>query len=184
MKQPGQAIAQNLQTIREDRNLSLDKLAEMTGVSKSMLRQIEIGQSNPTVATIWKIANGLRIPFTALFQEKEQDISLQGFKEGEPLVGSSDGYRLYPLLTFEPERSFETYYVEMEPGIVLDAEPHQGNAEEHVFVLQGQLDITVAGERYSVSREQFISFRADCPHQYRNPGEDLVVAIMLISYLP
>ena len=71
MKHPGDTLSNNLKVIREERNLSLDKLSEMTGVSKSMLRQIEIGQSSPTIATIWKIANGLRIPFTALLKEQK-----------------------------------------------------------------------------------------------------------------
>ena len=184
MKQPGDALANNLQKIREERNLSLDKLSEMTGVSKSMLRQIEIGQSNPTIATIWKIANGLRIPFSALLKEQTQDVTLRSFKSDDPLKGETEGYRLYPLLSFTPERPFETYYVEMEPGTSLDAEPHQGNAEEHVFVLGGKIKIFVEENSYILTREQYLSFQADCVHRYQNVGEDTVLAIMLISYLP
>ena len=51
-------FAKNLKRIREDRKLSLDKVADLTGVSKSMLGQIERGDSNPTITTVWKIANG------------------------------------------------------------------------------------------------------------------------------
>ena len=184
MRQPGDMIAKNLKQLREDRNLSLDKLAEMTGVSKSMLRQIEIGQSNPTIATIWKIANGLRIPFTDLIKEQTQEITLRAFKADAPLTGETEGYRLYPLIAFSPERSFETYYVEIDPGTTLDAEPHQGNAEEHVFVLHGQMKINVADQRFTVRAGNFISFQAGCEHQYLNNGEKMAVAIMQISYLP
>ena len=59
MDQPSVVVSQNLQRMREERNLSYTQLAELTGVSKSMLRQIETGQSSPTIATLWKIANGL-----------------------------------------------------------------------------------------------------------------------------
>ncbi len=182
MNQPDDNLANNLKAIREDRNLSLDKLSEMTGVSKSMLRQIEIGQSNPTIATIWKIANGLRIPFTALLRERSPNVTVRPFKQDAPLLGETEGYRLYPLNAFDPERSFETYYVELDPGTALDAEPHQGNAEEHVFVLSGQIEITVAGEPFSVSQENFISFQANCHHRYQNVGDEMAVAFMLISY--
>jgi len=184
MEQPNTSLANNLQNIRESRNLSLDKLSEMTGVSKSMLRQIEIGQSNPTIATIWKIANGLHIPFTSLLRDQTQDVTLRSFKQEAPLLGDTAGYRLYPLIVFDPERAFETYYVEIDPGIKLDAEPHQGNAEEHVFILRGQLDITVNDEPVVVSSENFISFQANCIHQYKNNGEEMVAAIMIITYLP
>ena len=184
MEQPGDTLANNLKSIREDRNLSLDKLSEMTSVSKSMLRQIEIGQSNPTIATIWKIANGLKIPFTELLKDQPQDITMRAFKSDPPLLGETAGYRLYPLIAFNPERAFETYYVEIEPGTVLDAEPHQGNAEEHVFVLHGRIIVSVAEEQFIVDQENFISFQANCVHQYQNIGDELAVAIMLISYLP
>ena len=66
MKQPNDAIGENLKRMREERNLSYDQLADCTGVSKSMLRNIELGNSSPTVATMWKIANGLRVSFSAL----------------------------------------------------------------------------------------------------------------------
>jgi transcriptional regulator with XRE-family HTH domain len=184
MEQPGDTLANNLRSIRDDRNLSLDKLSDMTGVSKSMLRQIEIGQSNPTIATLWKIANGLRIPFTALLTDQPRDITLRAFKQDAPLMGETEGYRLFPLISFNPKRSFEVYYVEIEPGTVLDAEPHQGNAEEHIFVVEGQIEITVGNESFDVRRENFISFQANCVHQYRNVGEQMAVAIMLIAYLP
>lgn len=49
-------IAKNLNRLRNERNLSLGQLAELSGVSKVMLSQIEKGDSNPTVNTIWKIA--------------------------------------------------------------------------------------------------------------------------------
>lgn len=184
MKQPRINLGENLQRIRRERNLSFDQLAGLTGVSKSMLRQIEIGQSNPTIATIWKIANGLRVPFTVLLREKTQEIALRDFKEKNPMRAESSGYRLYPLTAYNPQRAFETYYVELDPGTVLEAEPHQGNAEEHVFVLKGQIEIAVASNDFVVGQEQFISFQADCPHQYRNVGMEMAVAMMLISYLP
>ncbi len=183
MNQPDDNLANNLKSIREERNLSLDKLSEKTGVSKSMLRQIEIGQSNPTIATIWKIANGLRIPFTALLREQSQTVTVRAFKQDVPLLGETEGYRLYPLNSFSPERSFETYYVELDSKTSLDAEPHQGNAEEHVFVLSGQIEITVGKEEFCVEQENFISFQANCAHRYENIGEETAVAIMLISYL-
>ena len=54
MDQSAEAIAANLKNMRESRGLSLDRLASLTGVSKSMLRQIETGKSSPTIATMWK----------------------------------------------------------------------------------------------------------------------------------
>ena len=65
-------ISENLRQIRKEKKLSLDSMAEQTGVSKSMLGQIERGESSPTVATLWKIATGLHISFTALLDGTEE----------------------------------------------------------------------------------------------------------------
>jgi transcriptional regulator with XRE-family HTH domain len=182
MEQPTVILAQNLRALREERNLSLAKLAELTGVSKSMLRQIETGRSSPTIATLWKIANGLHVPFTALLRKQELTVTRRAFKEGEPLVADAEGYRLFPLILFDPHRPFETYYVEIDPGTTLDADPHPENTEEHVFALRGQIDITIGDTCHTVDRDHFVSFSANAAHRYRNSGEEMAVAIMLISY--
>ena len=70
MNQLDKNIAVNLKRIRKSRNMSLDMLAEKTGVSKSMLGQIERGESNPTVATIAKIVDGIRVTFEELIYPK------------------------------------------------------------------------------------------------------------------
>jgi len=183
MNRPTNLLAQNLRALREERNLSFARLSEVTGVSKSMLRQIETGQSSPTIATLWKIANGLRVPFTALFRKQDQKVTLGAFKEEEPLTGEPEGYRLFPLVSFDPKRSFEVYYVEIDPGTTLHADPHQGDAEEHVFVLEGKIDIALDDKSYVVEDGHFVSFSANCTHRYENPGQEMAVALMLISYL-
>ena len=74
MNQLDKNIAVNLKRIRKSKNMSLDMLAEKTGVSKSMLGQIERGESNPTVATIAKIVDGIRVPFEELIYPKTDSV--------------------------------------------------------------------------------------------------------------
>ena len=74
MNQLDKNIAVNLKRIRKSRNMSLDMLAEKTGVSKSMLGQIERGESNPTVATIAKIVDGIRVTFEELIYPKTDSV--------------------------------------------------------------------------------------------------------------
>ena len=183
MEQADNAISANLKAIREQRNLSLDQLAELTGVSKSMLRQIETGRSSPTIATIWKIANGLRLSFTTLVKRRQTDVAIMDFKGPERLTAASGHYRLFPMIPFDPERAFEIYHVEIDPGTTFDGEPHTGNVEEYVFVHQGRLEITVDENRYSADADQCIRFVANRPHRYHSAGDDMVSAIMMICYL-
>ncbi|TEB40949.1 XRE family transcriptional regulator, partial [Flavobacterium circumlabens] len=62
MKDIHTIVAHNLSQYRTSQQLSLSTVSKLTGVSKTMLNQIENGQSNPTITTLWKIANGLHLP--------------------------------------------------------------------------------------------------------------------------
>ncbi|MBC2703691.1 MAG: helix-turn-helix transcriptional regulator [Desulfobacula sp.] len=183
MEQSIDVVASNLKTIRESRKISLDRLSELTGVSKSMLRQIEIGKSSPTIGTIWKIANGLKVSFTSLLRKPVVEAKVRSFREGKPLTAESEHYRVYPLIPFEPEQSYETYFFEMDPDTVFSGEPHEGNVYEYVFVIKGQLEINVDGKTFSINENEFLQFQANCPHDYKCIGKKMVSAIMQISYL-
>ena len=56
-------VAKNIRRLREENKLSMDELAKLSGVSKSMLAQIERGEGSPTVSTLWKISNGIESTF-------------------------------------------------------------------------------------------------------------------------
>lgn len=183
MEQSVEAVANNLKNIREARKFSLDKLSTLTGVSKSMLRQIETGKSSPTIATIWKIANGLKISFTSLLRKPAVEARVRSFKGEKPLTAASEHYRLYPLIPFEPEQSFETYFIEIDPGTVFYGEPHQGNVYEYVFVQKGQIEIRVDGKIFPINENEFLQFKANSPHEYKCISKKMASAIMQISYL-
>lgn len=175
-------LALNLRHIREENNYSLDDIADRTGVSKSMLRQIERGESSPSISTVWKIANGLKVSFTALLASHREPISIVGFVDNEPLVERDSGYRLFPLFPFQSDRNFEVYYIEIDQGARLDSEGHSGEVEEYVFVHSGNLTIAVNGEDHHIGSDQAIRFSASKDHSYSNAGTGLARAIMIIYY--
>lgn len=183
MDQQIEAVSHNLRVAREQRNLSLDQLASLTGVSKSMLRQIETGKSSPTIATIWKIANGLRISFTTLLRKQEIEAEVKPFKGNIPLTDEAKHYRVFPLVPFDPHQSFETYYMEMDPGTVFAGEPHQGNIYEYLFVTQGILEIEIQKNSFTINENEFLKFDASHPHIYRSVGDTMMTAILQLSYL-
>jgi quercetin dioxygenase-like cupin family protein len=84
---------------------------------------------------------------------------------------------------FDPQHTLEVYYVEIGSGVSLDADPHQGNTQEHVFVLNGPIEVSVDCTTQTVQTEHEIRFPANCPHGYRNPGPEMATAMVLISYL-
>lgn len=88
-------ISLNLKKIRLAKKMSLDDMAEQTGVSKSMLGQIERGESNPTVDTVGKIVSGLRITFDDLIDEPHEPVYQVGHDEIIPTKDVNGQYKVY-----------------------------------------------------------------------------------------
>ena len=86
-------IGQRLKAGRQSRNMTLDDVAELTGVSKPMLGQIERGQSSPTVNTLWKIATGMKIPFSSFLQEQEAEYTVVDLQEHDMIMEENGSMR-------------------------------------------------------------------------------------------
>lgn len=178
-------IATNLKNLRKAQGLSLGEAAERTGVSKSMLGQIERGESSPTVSTLWKIATGLDISFTALMEQEEEGIRIIHEKDMTPIISDNGLFRLYPVVQAHPDRSFELLDLILDPGAVSKSRPHTGGTEEFVLVYQGALEIELGEdepESYVVPTGSVVHYRADRPHTYRNASDLVTRAAMVINY--
>ncbi|AFC33848.1 DNA-binding protein [Paenibacillus mucilaginosus 3016] len=164
-------VGRNLQTIRKQRELSLDKAAALTGVSKAMLGQIERGETNPTVGILWKIAQGLQVSFTAFMEEDLQDVVVVRLSDAQPVTEEDGRYRVYPLFPYRPGTPLEVFRVELEPGSSHHAEAHPKGLKEYIVVTSGTLRFTAGGQSYDLSAGEALCFKADRPHVYHNPGE-------------
>ncbi|WP_404408612.1 helix-turn-helix domain-containing protein [Jeotgalibacillus malaysiensis] len=172
----------NLRLLRKNRDLSLDRLAQLTGVSKAMLGQIERGDANPSVGTIWKIANGLKISFSSLLAAPVSDVTVIRAETVEMLEEDHGRYRVYPIFTFDPVRQWEGYRVELDPGCHYQSESHGSGVEEYMTVIEGALIMIIAGTDYILKSGDSIRFKADQPHDYKNEGNDRTVCQMVIHY--
>lgn len=182
MENLNEIVAKNLRNMREEKRLSLDKVAELTGVSKSMLGQIERGESNPTITTVWKIANGLKISFTTLINTPQHDTVIIERNEIEPLIEDNGKYRLYPYFPYEDGRRFEIYSVEIEKGGYLSADAHGEGTQEFITVFDGEITIRVNDQELLAKEGDSIRFKADKAHVYHNSGNKLARLSMVIYY--
>ena len=100
-------VSENARRLREEKRLTLDEAARLTGVSRSMLAQIEKGDVNPTISMVWKIANGYKVSFTSLVEPaRERPVLLRG--DDAPILEEDGGrYRNCPAFPFDGERGFE-----------------------------------------------------------------------------
>lgn len=182
MEQLSDLVAQNLKRIRKEKKLSLDQLAELTGVSKSMLGQIERCSSSPTIATLWRIANGLKVSFTSLINSPQTETLVIRKSGIKPLVEDNGKFRLFPFFPIEEGRRFEVYTIELAKGAYLNADPHPSGTQEFLTVFSGELTVRVNNQDFRVGTGDSIRFRADQPHAYHNSGKVLAQINLVIHY--
>lgn len=182
VQQLSKIVGENLKRLRAEQALSLEALAKLSGVSKSRLGQIERGEANPSITTVWQIANALKVEFSALITSPQADSVVVSRDDLEPVTADEGRCRTYALFPYDPALGFETYLSEMAPGAELAADPHPDGTRETITVVSGELSVQVADETHTLRAGDAIRFTADVPHAYRNSGDQPAVYSMLVSY--
>lgn len=176
------AVGENIRKIRNSQNLTIEKLAEITGVSKSMLGQIERGEANPTITIVWKIANGLKVPFSVLIELPEAKPGIID-KSQVAMIISDDGlYECAPFFPFKSNQNFEIYQITLKPTCKAPGEPHPKGTVEYIIVFDGEVIIEHGNQVDKVKKNQAIKFNADLAHSYYNPGTETAKFVNMIYY--
>ena len=175
-------VSQNLRKIRERRKLSLDAAALLTGVSRSMLAQIEKGEANPTISVMWKIANGFKVSFFSLIENSEEPTAVIRCEGIAPLIEDDGKYTNYPTFPYDEKKLFECYRIVIDPSGYLDAQPHLEGTEEYLTVFSGNVEIGTGDIVHQLTTGDSIRFKSDVAHHYKNIGKETVNLNMLIYY--
>ncbi|HHY27983.1 MAG TPA: helix-turn-helix domain-containing protein [Desulfitobacterium dehalogenans] len=176
------ALGEQLKNTRTKMGLSLSEVSSMTGVSKTMLSQIERSESIPTIATVWKIANGLRIKFETLLENTNKLYEVKSIDTMIPLTDNDDHILLYCIFPFSPISGFELFYGIIKPGCNYSSENHQNSSTEYLSVSQGELELVIGANTYHIKAGSAIAFDSRKDHKYINNGEVDVIAHFVISY--
>ncbi|MBB6623547.1 helix-turn-helix domain-containing protein [Clostridium gasigenes] len=182
MKNLNLIIGNKLKSIRNERNLSLDEVAKLTGVSKAMLGQIERAQSNPTVSTLWKISTGLKVSFSFFVDENQDDLKVIYQNDISPIIEENNRMKLYPIFPFDSNKGFEIFTIELGPGCNHISTPHNDGVEEYIIVTEGQIEITINDKKFILQKGNSIRFMANKPHSYKNINQDISVFQNIIFY--
>jgi XRE family transcriptional regulator, regulator of sulfur utilization len=163
-------VADKLRDHRKRRDLSLDQLAQLTGVSRAALSQIETRKTNPTIGVLWKIAAGLGIPFSDLMGEARTGLSV--LRRGEAqLLRSTDGkFESRPLMPAAGIPQVEMYELRLAARARHASEPHGPGTREILVVLSGAMRMTVGEHSDDLGPGDSVVFDANRPHVYENTG--------------
>jgi transcriptional regulator with XRE-family HTH domain len=176
-------VGGNLRRLRTKRGLSLERLSQLSGVSRAMLGQIELGQSAPTINILWKIARALEVTFSALISSRTQSGALVLRADQAKILTSKDrSFSSRALFPFDEPRRVEFYELRLSVGGVEDADAHAPGTSENLVVTQGTVEIDVAGETHRLNTGDSITFEADAVHAYRNAGKGDAVMYLVMVY--
>lgn len=174
-------LGKTIQHLRKTYNLSLSELAEQSGVAKSIISQIERNETNPTLATIWRLSQALDVSIERfLVQSDDVPFVEKSTRADTPILVSQDGkFRLAIIGWLKTVEWLQWYDVKAEAGGVLISEPHQRGSIECLSVLEGELEVEIGGTIERVSAGETLRYRCDRPHTVRNISKSSARATMV-----
>ena len=164
-------LAAALKAARTAKGLSLDAVAKLSGVSRSMVSQIERGESSPTVATLWNLTQALQVDFAGLIEPRDVAAIDVIRAEAAPVIGGrGPGVSIRILSPPEAVGVHEVYDLTFAKDAALVSEPHGPGCREHLTVLDGTIDVTSGRESQRLHVGDTARYFADRPHQIAAQG--------------
>lgn len=179
------AIGHNVRKERMQKDWTLQELASVSGLSKAMLSQIEANKVNPTIATLWKIAQAMQIDLDRIISgAKNKKSVFEVTRNSQQLhFAMDDGCTLFTILT-PPNLSedLEIYRVVLKAGATHQSKPHARNTMEFVRVQKGRVQIKADDRDCILEEGDFIMMHADVIHSLVNLSNDDADLFMVVRF--
>ncbi len=174
-------LGKTIQRLRKAYQLSLSELAEQSGVAKSIISQIERNETNPTLATIWRLSQALDVSIERVLSVSEDEPFIDKTSRGDtPILLSDDGkVKLAIIGWIKTVEWLQWYDVQADPGGVLESDSHQRGSIECLSVLEGEMEVEVAGVIQIARAGETLRYRCDRPHIVRNVSDAPAHATMV-----
>ena len=174
-------LGRTVQKLRKSYSLSLSELSTQSGVAKSIISQIERNETNPTLATIWRLAHALDVSIESVLQGAQDGPFIEKTSRGDtPILVSDDGLcRLAVIGWIKTVDWLQWYDFRAEPGGLLESEAHQRGSIECLSLIEGELEVEVGDSRESAKTGETLRYRCDRPHRIRNTSAKPAHATMV-----
>lgn len=179
-----QVLCEKVKGLRKDRGWTLESFATISGVSRSMLSQIERGQANPTLAVACKIAQAFSISVGELVNEPWTASAIEVIRRDDPafLYRNDSDCKIRTLSPLNMEKSIEFYELSINIGAELKSAAHFEGAREFITVEKGAVEITAGVDDNRLSAGDSAHYRGDLAHSIKNIGEEEAVCFLVVSY--
>ena len=166
------SIAERLVETRRKHGLTLTGVAQRSGIAKGTLSNLESGKGNPTLETIWSIANILQVPFSELLQGSTQE------QKTKPM--HDNGTEVHLIERHDNPQVIEAYKMSLNKGVKREAKPHPKGVREKITVLNGTLLTGTINKPVLLQAGDTITFSADKPHLYESISGCASVIVVII----
>ncbi|MBK4217496.1 helix-turn-helix transcriptional regulator [Paracoccus caeni] len=169
-----------LKQARQAQGLSLDAVAKLSGVSRSMVSQIERGESSPTIATLWNLTRALQVDFAGLLDDNPiSQIEVLRQSDVPTIENHGTACRIRILSRPEDVGRDEIYELQFRPGGVLDSQPHARGTKEQLTVIEGRLTVSSGESQEVLSVGDTARYPADVAH--RIAASDAARAFLVVK---
>ena len=172
--------------MRKKKGWTLEQLASLSGVSRSMISQIERGTANPTLAVAHRLAQAFDMSLGDLVEVATQAprIEIVRTDDRSSLFRDDTQCRIRTLSPLHLEKDVEFYELRLKPKGILDSAPHFEGTREFLTVEKGAVRLTSGSETTDLSRGDSAQYPADVPHRIENIGRGDAVAFLVDIYAP
>jgi transcriptional regulator with XRE-family HTH domain len=184
-----EAINENLgrrvKKLRSDRGWSLEELATASGVSRSMLSEIEREKANPTLTVTFRIARAFGMTLQELIESAEPSASkiqvIRAVDRGQ-VFRSDKQCEIRTLSPLNLEKDVEFYEVTLRPGGALRSQPHFEGTREFLTVEEGSVRIESDQDAEELTKGDSGTYRADIAHAIINTGKGNALVFLVVIY--
>ena len=174
-------LGASIRRVRKRRHLTLQQVADLSGLSLSFLSQVERDLVSPSVTSLQKISRALGIQIGGFFDSPSKNGRVVRAHERPRLIYPDRVEEEY-LLTPADSRHLQVLYYRLKPGASSGEAAYSHDSDEECgIVLSGRLEVSVAGETYTLNPGDAITFDSHAPHTWLNPGPGDSEALWVIT---
>jgi transcriptional regulator with XRE-family HTH domain len=177
-------LGRRVKKLRSDRGWSLEELASVSGVSRSMLSEIERERANPTLSVTYRIARAFGLSLQDLIESADSASSIQVTRaDDKAQIFRSD--KLCQIRTLSPlnlEKDIEFYEIRLPTNGSLASQPHVDGTREFLIVKEGGVNLQSGNFNESLSKGDSATYRADVAHCLTNSGKRESVLFLVVLY--
>ncbi len=177
-------VCARIKALRRKNGWTLEQLASSSGVSRSMLSQVERGAANPTLAVTFRIARAFEVSLADLVEGAMSRPKLEVIRASDKtaIFRDDEKCKIRTLSPLNLEKDVEFYEVQLRPGQRLDSAAHFSGTREFLTVLQGTICVVSGEERATLKKGDSVQYLADVNHSIENQGRSNAIFFLVDIY--